>query len=265
MAIEHSAGLEAAPSPGEPGPSRHLIFAIVAVGLFMSSIDATIVATALSAIHDSLRTTINWAGWTITVYSLGMVIVLPIAGKISDEFGRRRVFFCARGPVHRLVPVVRPVDRHLPADRFRAIQAIGGGALQPSAAGIVAEHFGKDRDRAIGMFGTIASGGQVLGPVVGGLLVGYLSWRWIFFVNVPIGIVLLGALVKFVPDSPRTARTRTDIRGLVLMGLFILAANFGITSIGNRNTTVYDPVFLVPEAVALVALWSVRPPYQAIG
>ena len=85
------------------------------------------------------------------------------------------------------------------------------------------------------MFGTIASGGQVLGPVVGGVLVGYLSWRWIFFVNVPIGIVLLGALVKFVPDSPRTARTRTDVRGLVLMGLFILAANFGITSIGNQG------------------------------
>jgi MFS family permease len=137
---------------------------------------------------------------------------------------------------------------------FRALQALGGGALQPSAAGIVAEHFGKDRDRAIGLFGTIASGGQVLGPVVGGLLVGYLSWRWIFFVNVPIGIVLLGALVKFVPGSPRTARTRTDIRGLLLMGLFILAANFGITSIGNRDTTVYDPVFLVPEAIALVAL-----------
>ncbi len=87
--MKHSAGVEAATSPGNPGPSRHLIFAIVAVGLFMSSIDATIVATALSAIHDSLRTTINWAGWTITVYSLGMVIVLPIAGKISDELGRR--------------------------------------------------------------------------------------------------------------------------------------------------------------------------------
>jgi MFS family permease len=121
---------------------------------------------------------------------------------------------------------------------FRAIQALGGGALQPSAAGIVAEHFGQDRDRAIGLFGTIASGGQVIGPVAGGILVGYLSWRWIFFVNVPIGIVLLGALVKFVPDSPRTAGSRTDVRGLVLLGLFILAANFGIISIGNKNTAV---------------------------
>ena len=138
---------------------------------------------------------------------------------------------------------------------FRAIQAVGGGALQPSAAGIVAEHFGKDRDRAIGMFGTIASGGQVMGPVIGGILVGYASWQWIFLVNVPIGIVLLGALVKFVPDSPRVARTRTDIRGLVLMGLFILAANFGITSLGIQGTTLYDPVFLLPGVSALVALY----------
>ena len=220
----------------------------------MSSIDTTIVATALPAIHASLRTTINWAGWTLTVYSLGMVIVLPIAGKISDELGRRRVFFCAVA-VFTLASLLcgLSVSIYL-LIAFRAIQALGGGALQPSAAGIVAEHFGHDRDRAIGLFGTIASGGQVIGPVVGGLFVGYLSWRWIFFVNVPIGIVLLAALFKFVPDSPRTARTRTDVRGLMLMGLFILAANFGITSIGNRDTAIYDPVFLVPEAVALVAL-----------
>ena len=254
MAIEDSVGLAVAPSRRAPGSSPRLIFGIVAIGLFMSSIDATIVATALPAIHASLRTTINWAGWTLTAYSLGMVLVLPIAGKMSDEFGRRRVFFCAV-VVFTIASLLCGLSTSIyMLVGFRAIQAIGGGALQPSAAGIIAEHFGKDRDRAIGMFGTIASGGQVLGPVIGGVLVSYLSWRWIFFVNVPIGMVLLGGLVKFVPDSPRTARTRTDVRGLVLMGLFILAANFGITSIGNRNTTVYDPVFLVPEAVALVAL-----------
>lgn len=254
MAIEHSAGLQV-PSAGEPSRPRRLVFAIVAVGLFMSAIDTTIVATALPAIHDSLRTTINWAGWTITIYSLGMVIVLPIAGKISDEFGRRRVFFW--GVVLFTAASLLcglSTDIYLLIG-FRAIQALGGGALQPAAAGIVAEHFGRDRDRAIGMFGTIASGGQVMGPVIGGLLVGYLSWRWIFLVNVPIGIVLLGALVKFVPDSPRLAKTRTDVRGLVLMGLFILAANFGITSIGIRGTTLIDPIFLVPAASALVLLY----------
>ena len=254
MAIEHSVGLQA-PSAGEPAPSRRLIFGIVATALFMSSIDSTIVATALPAIHTSLRASINWAGWTITIYSLGMVVVLPIAGQISDQFGRRRVFVCGV-----ILFTASSLLCGLSTDiyvlvGFRAIQAVGGAALQPSAAGIVADHFSKDRDRAIGMFGTIAAGGQVIGPVVGGVLVGYLSWRWIFFVNVPIGIVLLCAIFKFVPEAQRTARSRTDIRGLVLMGLFVLTANFGITNIGNRHTAVYDPIFLVPEAVALVMLY----------
>jgi EmrB/QacA subfamily drug resistance transporter len=253
VAIERTAGVPAPPED-PPGSPRRLIFGIVAVGLFMSSVDSTIVATALPAIHESLHATINWAGWTITIYSLGMVIVLPISGKISDELGRRRVFFCAV-TVFTIASLLCGLSTSIyMLVAFRALQAVGGGAIQPSAAGIVAEHFGRDRDRAIGLFGTIASGGQVIGPVVGGILVGYLSWRWIFFVNVPIGIALLGALVKFVPDSPRTARSRTDIRGLFLVGLFVLAANFGITSIGNRNTAFYDPVFLVPEAIALVAL-----------
>ncbi|HEY6492378.1 MAG TPA: MFS transporter [Trebonia sp.] len=253
MAIEDSVGVQAA-TAGNPGPSRRLVFGIVAIALFMSSIDSTIVATALPAIHASLRTTINWAGWTITIYSLGMVIVLPIAGKISDQFGRRRVFlygvalFTASSLLCGL-----STDIYLLV-AFRAIQALGGAALQPSAAGIVADHFGKDRDRAIGMFGTIASGGQVIGPVVGGLLVGYLSWQWIFFVNIPIGIALLGGIFRFIPESQPTARSKMDVHGLVLMGLFILAANFGITSIGNAHTEVYDPAFLVPEACALVAL-----------
>ena len=175
----------------------------------MSSVDSTIVATALPAIQSSLRTTINWAGWTITIYSLGMVVVLPIAGKISDQFGRRRIFFYAV-----VLFTASSLLCGLSTDiymlvGFRAIQAIGGGALQPSAAGIVADHFGRNRDRAIGMFGTITSGGQVLGPLIGGVLVGYLSWRWIFFVNVPIGIILLVAIFKFVPES-RTDGEKQD-------------------------------------------------------
>jgi EmrB/QacA subfamily drug resistance transporter len=246
--------VDGSPTPGR-GPSRGLVFGVVAIGLFMSSIDSTIVATALPAIHRSLRASINWAGWTITIYSLGMVIALPIAGKISDQFGRRRVFLCgvALFTVSSLLCGFS-TDIYVLV-LFRAIQAIGGGALQPSAAGIVAEHFGRDRDRAIGMFGTVASSGQIVGPVVGGVLVGYFSWRWIFFVNVPVGIVLLCATIKLIPESPLLARTKTDVRGLVLMGSFVLAANFGITSLGNRSTAVYDPIFLAPELCALGLLY----------
>jgi EmrB/QacA subfamily drug resistance transporter len=242
------------PAGGARQLSPRLIFVVVAVALFMSSVDATIVATALPAIHHSLHASINWAGWTITIYSLGMVVTLPIAGQISDQFGRRRVFFCGVA-----LFTVASLACGLSNDiyvliLFRALQAVGGGALQPSAAGVVADHFGKDRDRAIGLFGTVASGGQVVGPVFGGLLVGYLSWRWIFFVNVPVGVVLLGLIVKFIPESALTDRKKPDIRGLVLLATFVLAANFGITNLGGSRTGLDSPLFVVPEAVGVVLL-----------
>jgi EmrB/QacA subfamily drug resistance transporter len=237
-----------------PPRSRRLIFSIVAIALFMTSVDSTIVATALPAIHHSLHATINWAGWTITIYTLGMVVSLPIAGQISDQFGRRRVFLCGV-----VLFTVASLCCGLSNDiylliAFRALQAIGGGALQPSAAGVIADHFGKDRDRAIGLFGTVGSGGQVVGPVFGGLLVGYLSWRWIFFVNVPIGIMLLALIAKFIPESPKMARKKPDLRGLMLLAAFVLSANFGITNLGEAHTAIYAPLFVVPEAFGAVLL-----------
>ena len=203
----------------EKTPPRRLVFAIVAIALFMGSVDLTIVATALPAIHRGLRASINWVGWTITIYGLAMVVALPIAGKFSIQFGRRRVFlygivlFTAASLLCGFATDIYVLIF------FRALQAIGGGALQPSAAGLIADHFGKDRDRGIGMFGAVSSGGQIVGPIFGGLLVGYLSWRWIFFVNVPIGVVLVALTVRYIPESRGQAAEKTDFVGLVADGL----------------------------------------------
>jgi EmrB/QacA subfamily drug resistance transporter len=229
-----------------------VLFAVVTTALFMSSIDTTIVATALPTIQRSLHATINWAAWSITVYSLGMVVALPVAGRISDQFGRRRVFFggvavftaaslaCGLSSSIYLLIV------------FRALQSLGGGALTPSAAGIVADNFGKSRDRALGLFTTVFSGGQVLGPVIGGLLVGYLSWRWCFFVNVPIGIALVWAVVLVVPDSKPSGRGRIDVRGLTVMAGFVLTLSLWITNIGDAHSGFTKPVVLVPLILSLV-------------
>lgn len=221
----------------------------------MTSIDSTIVATALLSIHDSLRSSLNWAGWTITIYSLGMVIALPTAGRFSDQFGRRRIFLlgvalftissCLCGVASDIYVLVI----------FRGLQALGGGAITPSAAGIVADHFGEDRDRAIGLFGTIASSGQVVGPILGGLFVDFLSWRWIFFVNVPLGIGIILLIVRFIPESRPIGKSRVDLRGVSLMAGGILAANVGVTLLGNPHVSIFDPSFLLPETIAVVFLY----------
>ena len=241
------------------GPSRRLVFGIVAVALLMGSIDLTIVAPALPAIHRGLHAEINWAGWTITIYGLGMVVALPIAGRLSDQFGRRRIFLCGIAIfTASSLACGFSTDIYMLIG-FRALQAIGSGALQPSAVGVVADYFGRGRDRAIGMFGTVMAGGQALGPVIGGLLVVYLSWRWIFFVNVPIGVVLLGLVIRFIPESSRTTTEKTDLRGLFLMTSCILTGIFGITNLGNFHTSIDSPIFLVPEICAvLLAFLFVR-------
>lgn len=238
-----------------PVPSRRLIFAMVAMALFMGSVDFAIVATALPAIHDSLHARLNWVGWTITIYGLGMAISLPVAGKLSDQFGRRRVFLCgiALFTGASLLCGFAPNIYLLIA--FRAFQSVGGGALTPSAAGLVAEHFGSSRDRAIGLFGTVNTTGQVTGPVLGGLLVAYFSWRWIFFVNVPIGLVLLWLILKFVPKSHHGASAKTDVGGVALLSFLVLAAMLGITNLGNGGTALYGPTIVVPGVCALAMLY----------
>ena len=133
----------------EPSPHRRVIFAIVSVGMLMASIDQTIVATALPALQHDLHTQINWASWTITVYALGRVLVLPLAGRLSDQYGRRPVFLLAIVVFTVASLCCGLVDNITLLIVLRAVQAIGGATFMPSATGMVADSFGPGRDRAI--------------------------------------------------------------------------------------------------------------------
>jgi len=239
----------------EPRGRRNLIFAIVSIGLFMASIDQTIVATALPSIEHDLHATINWSGWTISIYALGQVIAMPLAGKISDMYGRKKVFLISAAIftasslccafAHNIAFLLLP----------RFIQALGGGAFMPSATGIVSDHFGKERDRAVGMFTSILPVGGIVGPVVGGLFVSYWSWRGIFLINVPIGIVLILLTARFIPASATRPASSVDIKGIVMLAVMIATAMFGITYLGSGDVPFYSPVFLGAETVALLLVF----------
>src|ERR1700721_1300694 len=232
-------------APAEVLPRRWLVFAIVSIGLFMASIDQPIVATALPSIEHDLHAGINWSGWTITIYALGQVIAMPMAGKISDMYGRKKVFAVSAAVFTpaALCCGFAPNMALLLVPRF--IQALGGGAFMPSATGIVADHFGPERDRAVGMFTSILPVGGITGPIVGGIFVSYWSWRGIFLVNVPIGILLIALTIKFIPSSPargaggeaggEAARrnSRIDVRGIALLAVLITTAMFGVSYLGS--------------------------------
>jgi EmrB/QacA subfamily drug resistance transporter len=232
---------------------RVLVFAIVSIALMMASVDQTIVATALPSLQRELHAQINWSSWTITVYALGQVMVMPLAGKIGDQFGRKQVFLGAAvlfttaslccglaGNIYLLIVL-------------RAIQAIGGGAFMPSATGIISELFGDSRDRAIGLFSSIFPIGGIIGPVLGGVFVTYWSWRGIFLVNIPIGIVLIALGSLFIPDIARRPDHHLDLRGVALLGTTLLAAMLGIGYLGGSSSDPLSWYFLAPECVAAVA------------
>lgn len=251
-------------SPGAPAPHRPVIFATVAVALLMGSIDSTIVATALPAIQRGLHTSIVWAGWTITAYALGQVLMLSMTGRLSDHYGRRRVFmasvivFTAASLGCGLVNNVHVLIV------LRALQAFGGAGFTPSATGIVVDNFGDARDRAVGLFGSIFPIGAVIGPVLGGILVDSLSWRAIFLVNLPAGVVLLALCLKFIPRdkrAPRTSRRRLDAVGMAQLGVTVIAGMLGLSIVGN-GSSLWSAPFVVLEAVAIcggaVFVWHAR-------
>jgi EmrB/QacA subfamily drug resistance transporter len=231
---------------GEPHPRRRLVFAIVSLGLFMASVDATIVATALHPIGRSLHSTINWTAWTVTIYQLGQIVAMPLAGKVSDQFGRKNVYVLSA-----VIFTVSSLACGLSTSiymlvSFRLVQAIGGGAFMPSASGIVADHFGRDRDKALAMFTSIFPIGGIVGPVFGGLIAQDWSWRGIFFVNVPIGVVLIVLSIKFIPKGIRRPSASLDLVGVAMLALTILFGMLAVTTLGTSGVAPWDPRCLVP-------------------
>jgi EmrB/QacA subfamily drug resistance transporter len=221
----------------------------------MGSIDSTIVATALPRIGDALHSRLNWTGWTITIYALGEIIALPLAGKISDQFGRKKVF---------LVSVVVFTTASLACGLsttismlvlLRFVQALGGGAFMPSATGIVADHFGADRDRGIGMFSSIFPIGSMVGPIVGGVITQYWVWRGIFFVNVPVGIVLFVLAWRFIPRTAPRDTGRLDFAGVGLLSGTILVGMLTVTLLGEPGMSFTSPGIAISAVGAIVLGW----------
>lgn len=250
---QEAVGVPSSPLDDEPSPRSKLIFGIVAIGLFMASVDQTIVATALTSIQHELHAQIQWSSWTITIYALGQVMVMPLAGRISDLYGRKRVLIGAVVVFTATSLICGMATNITVLVVLRAIQAIGGGSIMPAASGIVAEHFGRDRDRALGLFSSVFPIGGVVGPILGGVFVAYWSWRGIFLVNVPIGAVLIVLAILFIPkDSGRKGAT-LDLVGVAYMGVLILGTMFGITQVGD-GAPILSVEFIVPELIAVAGL-----------
>ena len=237
---------------GEAVAGRYVVFTIVSLALLMASVDQTIVATALPSLQHDLHTQVNWSSWTLTIYALGQILVMPLAGKLGDQYGRKKIFLGAAVLFTTASLCCGFASNIFLLIVLRGIQAIGGGAFMPTATGIVAQQFGPERDRALGLFSSVFPLGGIIGPVLGGVVVTYWSWRGIFLVNVPLGIILVISGALFIPASTWRRDQRVDVRGVALLGTTLLAAMFGLAILGDGRAP-GDPVFLALESVAAVA------------
>ncbi|MEO7939981.1 MAG: MFS transporter [Burkholderiaceae bacterium] len=244
-------------STPQPATRPALVFGVVALALLMSSLDQTIVATALGTLQRDLDASITWVGWTMTAYSLGLVLMLPVAGTLSQRYGRRRIFLLSVVLFSGASLCCGLADNIYVLVALRFLQAVGGAGFTPSATGLIVEHFGKSRDKAVGLFGSIFSIGAMIGPIFGGLFVSYWSWRGIFFVNVPIGVLLIVLCLRFIPrDASRAHAPQAgfDFLGMAQLGIGLLGAMLALNALSAGAGAFREPEFLVPTAVAIVSL-----------
>lgn len=255
-----SRGGRSSDSATEAQPIRRvLVFTIVSLALIMMSVDSTIVATALHAMQHGLHTSINWAGWTITAYAFGIVLMLPVSGELSERYGSLKVFLISVVAFTVASLLCGLADNIYVLIALRAIQAVGGAGFTPSATAIIVDRFGDQRDLAVSLFGSIFSIGAMIGPIFGGLFVSYWSWRGIFFVNVPIGLIVIVLALRYIPrDSPHEPGSHPgiDVTGMALLGAGLFAAMLPASYLGERGASVWSPMFMVPAAFAAALLWA---------
>jgi len=208
------------------------VFAVVAVALLMCSLDQTAVAVALPTISTELGADLAWTSWVVTATPLGLILALPTAGRIVEIAGGRRVFLFGVGAFAAVSGISAASDDIVVLVVCRAVLGAISGLVLPVASAIVADCFGRDRDRALALFSTIFPVGAIAGPVVGALVLETWSWRGIFLVNAPLGLVLAGLGYFLIASPPRSVPVRVDLLGTALL-LVALASLMAVVAVAG--------------------------------
>jgi EmrB/QacA subfamily drug resistance transporter len=223
--------------------SRHstnpwVVLVIICLAQFMVVLDATIVNVALPHIQSSLGFTEASLQWVINAYTLVFGGFLLLGGRAGDLLGRKRLFLIGLVifTAASLLDGISSTSGELIG--FRALQGLGAALISPAALSIISTTFaeGKERARALGVWAAIAIGGSAVGLVLGGALTQSFSWRWIFFVNVPVGILTFLAALRIVPESKdEHAHRGYDIGGAVTVTGGVLALVYAIVSSSSHG------------------------------
>ncbi|MGW7523770.1 MFS transporter [Streptomyces sp. NPDC054783] len=236
---------------------RLLVLAICCMSLLIVSLDNTVLNVALPSMQRDLHATTSGLQWTIDAYTLVLASLLMLAGSTADRIGRKRVFMaglvvfsvgsllCSLAPNLSLLVV------------FRMVQAVGGSMLNPVAMSIITNTFtdARERARAIGAWGAVVGISMAAGPLVGGLLVQSVSWRSIFWINLPVGLAALLLTLRFVPESRAPKARRPDPVGQLLVIALFGSLTYGIIEAPDSGAAAVAPFMAIAFAALLGLLW----------
>ena len=249
---------------GGPLANRYLFYLLASVSQLMFAVDSSIVTVALRTLVVDLDTTLASAGWILTGYALTQTVAMPVVGKLGELFGEMRVFvasvvvFILGSLLCGLAPNVYVLIA------CRILQAVGGGGIMPSGVSIIARGFPESRARMLGLFTSIFPIGGIIGPNIGGLLLEHFSWRVLFLVNVPVGLVVVLLLARQVAaydrqsGQTRVGKRRLDLLGAGLFAGAMVALLMALTFIAQDPSIVWTPTLwlTVCASIALFALFG---------
>lgn len=235
---------------------KGLILGLLALAQFMIILDTSIVNIAIPSISQALSFAPQNLQWVVTAYTLTFGGFLLLGGRAADLFGRRRIFLMGLGlfTLASLLGGLAQDSGQLIA--FRALQGLAGAFMSPAALSIVVTTFkeGKERNKALSVWGAVAAGGAAAGLLLGGILTQYLDWRWNFFVNVPVGILVFLAAFRYIPESKADVdHKELDLFGAVLATSGLMTLVYGLVKASDYGWTNGKTIGLIVGSFVLLA------------
>ena len=234
------------------------ITAVVMTAALMAMIDITIVNVALNDIRASFGTPIDQIGWVSTGYMMANIVIIPMTGWFQRRFGYKK-YFAGSIALFTLASALCGLAWNLPSlVLFRALQGLGGGAIIPTAQSILfARYPQKEHGMAAALFGLGAITGPLFGPTIGGYLIEWSSWHWIFMVNVPLGCIAALLALRFIDEpgfkAPSGASAKIDVLGIALLAVGMATLQYVLEE-GNREGWSESRLIVTLSTVAAIAL-----------